>query len=57
MTKSSKYVPIDPDKLTPEQRKIWDAYGFDIPEPNTTREFTDAQFRYVLSLEGIPLDK
>ena len=55
--KKPQYVPIDPSKLTAEQRAVWDTYGFDKVEPNVTREFTDATFRHMLALQGIPLAK
>jgi len=57
MKKKSTYVPIEPSKLTAEQRVVWDRFGFDKVEPETTREFTDATFRHMLALQGIPLVK
>jgi hypothetical protein len=50
-----KYVPIDPDDLTPDQRELWDK--FMVPaDPSITREFADAQFRQIAAFEGVPLE-
>ncbi len=52
-------APIDPAKLTPEQRQLWDEHGYgELPVVNAagdrmTPEGRDAEFRYLCSLEGV----
>ncbi len=51
------YGAIDPNKLTPEQRVLWDEYEMAGPlGPNVTRGFAEAQFRYICTLEGCPIE-
>jgi hypothetical protein len=46
LASAPRLPPIDPDRLTPEQRAVWDSYhGKITPDP--------AEFAYVCSLYGV----
>jgi hypothetical protein len=49
------WKPIDPETLTPEQRKLWDDLMTKPLEPSVTQAFAEDQFRWICKLEGIPL--
>lgn len=51
------YTPIDPARLTPEQREVWDLLGMAGPPSSGTRAWGDNQFCYILDVfYGIPLE-
>ena len=51
------YTPIDPARLTPEQREVWDMLEMAEPPTSGTRAWADLQFCYVLEVfYGIPLE-
>jgi hypothetical protein len=51
------YTPIDPARLTPEQRGVWDMLEMAEHPTSGTRAWADLQFCYVLEVfYGIPLE-
>lgn len=51
------YGAIDPNKLTSDQRELWDELGMAGPlDPSVTRGFAEAGFRHACWLEGCPIE-
>lgn len=64
MASPNRYPRIDPGKLTPEQRVLWDELDMSttpVPSGDQTsqqvRNLVEDQFRYACALDGMPLDE